>query len=117
MTAPYRLLATLLLLGVGVQFFLAGAGAFGAADYHAHRVLGVVLVILGALGLLLALASRTHPVRALALEAALLLQVLFGHLGTMHPWIGAIHGFTAIVVAALASIVARGLGVPPRRHV
>jgi hypothetical protein len=114
MILPYRLVAVLILLGVGGQFFLAGAGAFGATSYHSHRVLGVVLVALGALGLLLALVSRSRPVVALALEVALLLQLLFGHLGTNHPWIGAIHGLGAVVVAALASVVARGLGISPR---
>jgi hypothetical protein len=111
----YRLVAALTLLGVAVQFFLAGAGAFGATSYDAHRALGVVLVVVGAVGLLIALATRTRPTRALALEVALLLQFLFGHLGMHHPWIGAIHGLLAIGVAALASVVARSLGAGARR--
>ena len=35
------------LLGVVVQFFLAGMGAFGATDYDAHRSLGFILGIFG----------------------------------------------------------------------
>jgi hypothetical protein len=109
--AAYRAVAVLTVLGVGVQFFLAGAGAFGATDYHSHRVLGVALAVIGALGLGLALALRRSPVRALALEVAILVQILLGHLGTHHPWVGAVHGAFAIVVAALASVIARRLGV------
>jgi hypothetical protein len=109
----YRLVAGLTLLGVAAQFFLAGAGAFGATSYDAHRTLGSVLIAIGALGVILAATSRTRVVLALALEVALLLQLLLGHLGTTHPWIGAIHGLVAIGVAALASAVARGLGMRP----
>lgn len=113
--APYRLVATLTLAGVAVQFFLAGAGAFGATAYDAHRTLGGVLIALGGVGVVLAVLSRHRPSRALALEVAFLLQLLLGHLGMHHPWIGALHGLVAVGVAALASAVARGLGIG-RRH-
>lgn len=106
----YRAVAGLTLLGVGAQFFLAGAGAFGATNYNAHRVLGVALIAAGGLGLILAAVTRSRVTRALALEVALLLQLLLGHLGMHHPWIGALHGLVAIGVAALASVVARGFG-------
>jgi hypothetical protein len=109
----YRLTAGLMLVGVAAQFFLAGAGAFGATSYDTHRTLGSVLIAVGAFGVILAAASRTRALRALALEAALLLQFLLGHLGMNHPWIGAIHGLVAVGVAALASVVARGLGMRP----
>jgi hypothetical protein len=109
----YRAVAGLTLLGVAGQFFLAGAGAFGATSYDAHRALGVALIAAGPLGLILAAAARSRVAHALALEVALLLQLLFGHLGMHHPWIGAVHGLVAIGVAALASVIARGLGVRP----
>ena len=109
----YRAVAGLTVLGVAAQFFLAGAGAFGAASYDAHRALGVALIAAGALGLILAAAARSRVTRALALEVALVLQLLLGHLGMHHPWIGAVHGLVAIGVAALASVIARGLGVRP----
>jgi hypothetical protein len=112
----YRLIAGLTLLGVAAQFFLAGAGAFGATSYNAHRALGVALIAAGAVGLVLAAASRSHVIRAVAFEAALLLQLLLGHLGMHHPWVGAIHGLIAIGVAALASVIARGLGVGMRHR-
>lgn len=114
MLALYRLVAVATLAGVAGQFFLAGAGAFGATSYSAHRGLGVVLVILGGVGLLVAAASRNRVSRALALEIALVLQFLFGHLGMHHPWIGALHGLLAIGIAALASVVARGIGLGVR---
>jgi hypothetical protein len=113
----YRFVAGLTLLGVAAQFFLAGAGSFGATSYDAHRALGVALIAAGALGLVLSAVARRSVTRALAFEAALLLQLLLGHLGMRHPWIGAIHGLIAIAVAALASLIARGLGVgrPPAK--
>lgn len=111
MLALYRLVAAATLLGVAGQFFLAGAGAFGATSYSAHRGLGVALIILGGAGLLVAAALRKRVGRALVLEIALVLQFLFGHLGMHHPWIGALHGLLAIGIAGLASVVARGIGV------
>ena len=114
MLALYRLVAAVTLLGVGGQFFLAGAGAFGATSYSAHRGLGVGLVVIGAIGLLLAAASRNRVIRALVLEIALLLQFLFGHLGMHHPWIGALHGLLAIGIAGLAGVVARSVGLGTR---
>jgi hypothetical protein len=112
----YRLIAGLTLLGVAAQFFLAGAGAFGATSYNAHRALGVALIAAGAVGLVLAAASRSHVIRAVAFEAALLFQLPLGHLWMHHPWVGAIHGLIAIGVAALASVIARGLGVGMRHR-
>ena len=114
MLGAYRLVAALTLVGVAVQVFLAGAGAFGATSYDAHKTLGIVLVVAGGLGLVLAALSRRQPARAVALELALLVQLLFGHLGVDHPWFGAFHGLLAIAVAALASLVARGVGIGHR---
>jgi hypothetical protein len=63
----YRLLITLLVLGVVVQFYLAGAGVFRAhgpgkavdsSTFDPHRALGDVLIILSLLVLLAALAVR-----------------------------------------------------------
>lgn len=42
--AVHRLVSLLLLLGVGVEFFFAGAGAFGATSFHVHRVVGFSLL-------------------------------------------------------------------------
>ena len=107
MNAIHRLVSILLLLGVGGEFFLAGAGAFGATSFHSHKVLGVILLVGGVLTLLTALAARRSVGLGLAAAIVIALQVLLGHLGTTHPWVGAVHGLVAGVVAAVVSVNAR----------
>jgi hypothetical protein len=105
--AVYRFLSVVLAAAVAVQFFLAGAGAFGATSYHAHRQLGTALVAVGALALLAAIFSRRDVRLAAALEGMLVLQFVLGRLGEHHPWIGALHGVAAIAVAGLVGVNAR----------
>jgi hypothetical protein len=107
LSALHRLLSVLLLLGIGVEFFLAGAGAFGATSFHSHRVVGVVLLAGAVIVLVVAAASRRNPRIALGLAVLVGAQVLLGHLGRTHPWIGAVHGLTAGAVAAVASVNVR----------
>jgi heme A synthase len=90
-----------------VEFFLAGAGAFGATSFHSHRVVGVVLLAGAVIVLVVAAASRRNTRIALGLAVLVGAQVLLGHLGQTHPWIGAVHGLTAAAVAAVASVNVR----------
>ena len=52
-----RVLATLIAAGVAAQFFLAGAGAFGATSFSPHRALGWALLVLAGLAFVVALAA------------------------------------------------------------
>jgi hypothetical protein len=107
LSALHRLLSVLLLLGIGLEFFLAGAGAFGATSFHSHRVVGVLLLAGAVIVLVVAAASRRNTRIALGLAVLVGAQVLLGHLGQTHPWIGAVHGLTAGAVAAVASVNVR----------
>ena len=103
----YRLLSLVIALGVAAQFLLAGAGAFGATGWDAHRTLGEGL--LGAAAVLLVVAIARHGGRRLpaGLVALLALQFLLGSLGGDHHWFGAVHGLAALAVAAVAGANAR----------
>jgi hypothetical protein len=107
MKSIHRLISVLLLVGVGIEFFLAGAGAFGATSFHSHKILGMVLLAGGVLTFLAAVGAR-RSIRLGAIVAVLVgLQVLLGHLGETHPWVGAVHGLVAGVVAAVVGLNAR----------
>lgn len=107
MLAAYRLVSLLLLLGVGVEFFLAGAGAFGATSFHSHKMTGFILLAGAILTFLLAAAARRNVRIGFAVAIAVVLQVGLGDLGTHHPWVGAIHGLGAGLVAAAVGVNAR----------
>lgn len=108
MIAVHRLIAVVLLVGVAVAFFFAGAGAFGASNFHSHRLVGMALVIAGVVGLVTAVGARRQVRIAGGLLALLLVQFLLGHLGAHgHPWVGSFHGFLALGVAGLAVVNAR----------
>lgn len=103
----YRLVSVLLLFGVGAEFFLAGAGAFGATSFDSHKMLGFALLAGGALTLLLAIAARRNVRIALAATVVIAVQAGLGAAGSSHPWIGAIHGLLAAAVAGIVSVNAR----------
>ena len=114
MLAAYRLVSLLLLLGVGVEFFLAGATAFGATSSHGHRIVGFALFAGAVLTFVLAVAARRNVRVALAVVAVVVLQVVLGNAGMHHPWVGAIHGLGAGLVAAAVSVNARRSRMPGR---
>jgi len=107
---------------VVLQFFLAGLGIFGAADFTAHVINGTVLLVLALLLVILALAGRLGG-GAVAISALLLvLTGLQGALPGMRDGaavIAALHPLNALVLLLLGFAVARGLTlatlVPARR--
>jgi len=107
MKSIHRLISVLLLVGVGIEFFLAGAGAFGATSFHSHTVMGMILLAGGVLTLLAAVGAR-RSIGLGAIVAVLIgVQVLLGHVGEKHPWVGAVHGLVAGIVAAVVGLNAR----------
>lgn len=116
--AAYRYLLTLFLVGVAVQFFLAGLGAFRAqhgaehgnvADaqfahfFHPHVVLGNVLLVIGIVVFLAALVGRLGRrwiLPALALPVLVELQFVFADHGP--AWFRAFHVLNALVIAGVA---------------
>jgi len=94
---------TLIMAGVVVQFFLAGAGAFGATDFDVHRLIGDALVPAAAVAFSFAAAARRHRVATLIVLVLLALQIVLAVVATdSERWVGAIHGLNALAVGAVA---------------
>src|SRR5437016_11624622 len=84
----------LFVLGLFVQFYLAGRGAFGASRYSAHRTFGDVLHLVTPLILLLTLLHRRTRNRvdvALAIALIVLFEVQLALADLEHPSVGAFH--------------------------
>jgi hypothetical protein len=92
---------------IATQFFLAGAGAFGATSFDAHKTVGSTLVLVVVLQLVVAALAHRHAVHAAILVGVTVLQLVLGSLGADTPWIGAFHGLNALVVLAVAGTLAR----------
>lgn len=104
----HRQLARLVAVSIVVQFFLAGAGAFGATSFAPHRAVGWLLLLLAAAELLLALIGRTLVRHTGVLLALTGVQVILGVLGSdTSAWFGAVHAVNALAVMAAAGTLAR----------
>jgi uncharacterized protein DUF6220 len=113
--AAQRALAALTMALIATQFFLAGAGAFGATSFAAHEAVGSALVVVVLLALALAALARRHTVHAAILLGVTVLQLALGSLGADEPWIGAFHGLNALVVMGVAGTLARKVFAAPAR--
>ena len=109
LTRAFQGLAWLVLAGLVVEFYLAGAAVFGVTSFQPHRALGVALAVAILLLLVLALVARSgrRVVRLVALLAALTaVQVLLPSLATrLHPplpWAAALHVVNTAVLLAVA---------------
>ena len=108
----YRALAWAFLGGIVVQFFLAGAGAFGAASWDVHAGFGYALAIASVVLLLLSLAGRWLVRRTLVLVGLVVVQVALVFLEEVSEWLSALHPANALVVAAMAMTLVRRAGRP-----
>ena len=109
----HRYVARLIAAAVVAQFFLAGAGAFGATSFAPHKALGWLLLILAAVEMLLALLGRTLIRHSGALVLVTVVQVAVGVLGAdTSAWFGALHTVNAIAVIAAAGTLARRTSSP-----
>jgi len=111
--ALQRGLQSLAMALVAAQFFLAGAGAFGATSFDAHKTVGSVLVLIALLGLLAAALARRFVTHAALFLGVTVLQFVLGTLGADTPWIGAFHGLNALVVMGVGGALARRVWTPP----
>ena len=107
LVAAQRGIAVLTMALIATQFFLAGAGAFGATSFDAHKAVGSVLVLVVLVGVLVAALARRHAVHALILFALTVLQFVLGSVGADEPWVGALHGLNALAVLAAGGTLAR----------
>ena len=116
--AAYRWLSAAFVLAVIVEFFLAGAGAFGQkpgvtlADqksWDPHRALGYLLVGGALLLLVVCLAWWSERIWLLSnflLVVLVFLQTVLAHVGVHHRWIGALHPVFATAVLGLSAVLA-----------
>ena len=106
--SAHRVIASLIAAAVVAQFFLAGAGAFGATTFHPHAVLGTVLLVLAAVAVALAVLGRALVRHTLLLLVAVAVQLALGVVGSdTEPWLGAFHGVNALAVMGAAATLAR----------
>ena len=108
----YRALAWVFLAGIVVQFFLAGAGAFGAASWDVHAGFGYALAIASLVLLLLSLAGRWLVRQTVVLVGLVLVQVALVFLEEVSEWISSLHPVNALVLAAMAMTLVRRAGRP-----
>ena len=113
LVAAQRGIAVLTMALIATQFFLAGAGAFGATSFDAHKALGSILVLVVLVGLLVAALARRHAAHAAILLGLTILQLVLGSVGADEPWVGAFHGLNALAVLAAGGTLARKTFAPP----
>jgi succinate dehydrogenase/fumarate reductase cytochrome b subunit len=115
-TRIFQGLAWLVLAGLVVEFYLAGAALFGVTTFQPHRMLGVALALAILLLLVLALVARLarRVVGLAALLAALtVVQILLPSLRTGLPWVAALHAVNAVALSLQAAAIARAPSRPP----
>jgi Family of unknown function (DUF6220) len=89
------------MLGLFVQFYLAGRGAFAASSYATHRDFGDVLHLVTPLILVLTLVNRTTRNRVDIIHSILLIvlfEVQFALADLKHPSVGAFHPVNALLI-------------------
>jgi hypothetical protein len=109
----FRALAVLTLVGIAVQFFLAGMTVFGAGTgWEAHAATGgaVGLPILGLFLMSFLAGLREHRRMASTLFALYLLQVTLAAVGQGQPLIGALHPVNGLLMGLLAARLNLRLG-------
>src|SRR5690349_15196998 len=106
-----RALVPLFLLAAAIEFFLAGAGVFGAASFTIHAMLGSALVVVAlVIAVIAAVAGPPYRSPGLLLVGLMLLQYLLVEVGTgISPWVAALHPVNALLIMAVAG---RGLMAP-----
>jgi thiosulfate reductase cytochrome b subunit len=97
-----------IVLGVPVQFYLAGALLFGVASIMPHRAGGFLLLLLSLLSLVFALvAGRGRGERALAgvLLGLMALQPVLVALKLTAPTLAALHAVNGLAILAVALLI------------
>lgn len=130
--AIYKVVIALFVVGVVVQFFFAGAGAFGARPdedetitdtgfedkFELHSGLGWFLTLGSLLLLILILIAWTGPRSIGATFGLFALMILQNVLAWGDRWVGAFHPLNALLILGLSSFLARrawrgNLLIPP----
>jgi cytochrome b len=100
---------------LALQFYLAGIGMFGAANFELHRVVGYFVALFIILLLIFSLIARM-PTRILGLSALLIVlvvvQVLLPSLRGSLPWIAALHPVNAMALLGVTAAISRSQPSP-----
>lgn len=112
----FAYLAALLVLGIIVQFFLAGFGVFSITghndlekvkDLDPHRALGHILAGVAILMFIAALIARTSKAKIwVSIVIALLAELLQSALASAaedHHWVGGLHVLNGLIILGLAA--------------
>lgn len=101
--SAHRWVSTLIVAAGAMQFFLAGAGAFGATDFDLHVAIGRALIAAALVALGLAALGRRHVRMTTVVLLLLVVQWVLGKTGSEEePWLGALHGLNALAVMGVA---------------
>jgi hypothetical protein len=95
----------LFIVGLFVQFYLAGRGAFGASSYSAHRHFGDALHLVTPVILLLTLINPVTRNRTDVIHSILLIflfEVQFALADLQHPAVGAFHPVNALLLLGVS---------------
>lgn len=104
----HRALNFTIVLGVPVQFYLAGAVLFGVTSIMPHRAGGFLLLLLALLSLTFGLiAGRNRTERGLAgiLLGLLALQPVFVALKVTAPVLASLHAVNGLAILAVAVLI------------
>jgi Family of unknown function (DUF6220) len=105
------ILMGLFVLGIVVQFYLAGRGVFGAGSYEAHKSLGWALHSASLAIFILTIAfpdTRNRTDVGLAFALFVLVTIQTSIASFKHPEVGALHPVNALLVTgAAAGILSR----------
>jgi hypothetical protein len=99
-------LVALFLVGIPVQFYLAGRGVFGASDYEAHKSVGDLMHAVTILALIVTffgadMRNRLDIGLAIALFVLMTIQAIIPSFE--HPNVGALHPLNALLLIGVAS--------------
>ena len=117
----YQALAGIILVGVVLQFFLAGVGVFRAGSLGPHRTVGNLLIFAAIILLILAVVSiftgsldRWKVGLTVVLVVLLLLQSLLASdfLQDDAPIISALHPVNGLLLVYISYNLAHGRGLP-----
>ncbi len=116
----FQWLAWLFLVGVGVQFFLAGLGLpmFGGDSIDPHKQFANVLSLITVLLVLTAiLAKLGRPIWVMAVVLFFLvgLQHLWADQTLKPAWLRSFHVFDAFLIAGIAFHLAQRAGFPLKK--
>lgn len=122
-TSIAKALTALFVIGVVVNFFLAGLGTFGVtgviddekatSSFDAHRGVGTALTVLSLL-ILIAIAVARPTARSLKLAGGLfvlmVLQNVLAAAGTSTHVLGAFHALNGLLILGVGGLLASDIG-------